>query len=64
MSRAETMKLVKDLRKQGFTVERSGSGHWKVYAADGRGPVTIAFSPRTGGLHKTMKRLAEIGYKP
>lgn len=64
MGRAESMKLVKQLQKAGFRVERTGSGHWKVYSHDGRGPVVIAFSPRTGGMHKTMKRLSEIGYQP
>lgn len=64
MSRAETMKLVKQLRKQGFAVERTGSGHWKVVAPDGRGSVVMAFSPTSGGKHRTLKRLAEIGYKP
>lgn len=58
------MKLVKDLRKRGFVVERTGSGHWKVVNPDGRGPVILGFSPRQGPGHSTMKRLAEIGYKP
>jgi predicted RNA binding protein YcfA (HicA-like mRNA interferase family) len=58
------MKLVKALRKQGFTVERAGSGHWKVYNAEGEGPVVMAFSPRSGTpQHKTLKRLREIGWK-
>jgi predicted RNA binding protein YcfA (HicA-like mRNA interferase family) len=64
MSRAESMKLVKDLRKQGFTVERTGSGHWKIGAPDQENSVVMAFSPRTGGQHKTLKRLKEIGYRP
>lgn len=64
MSRAESMKLVKDLRKQGFRVVRAGSGHWMAYSGNGLGPVTFAFSPSKHGLHKTLKRLAEIGYKP
>lgn len=62
MSRAETMKLVKDLRKQGFEVERTGSGHWKVHGPDGE-KVVMGFSPNSGGLHRTLKRLQAIGYK-
>lgn len=62
MGRAESMKLVKDLRKQGFEVERTGSGHWKVTGPDG-GCVVMGFSPHGQGLHKTHKRLAELGYK-
>lgn len=55
------MKLVKDLRKAGFDVERTGSGHWKVSRGDGPF-VVIGFSPNTKGLHKTLKRLRAIGY--
>lgn len=62
MSRAETMQLVKRLRKAGFEVERTGSGHWKV--SKGNGPfVTLGFSPRGNGLHKSIKRLREIGFE-
>ena len=62
MSRAETMKLVKALRKQGFTVERTGSGHWKVTSPRG-GITTIGFSPSYVGLKLAMKRLRELGFK-
>ena len=58
------MRLVRALRKQGFTVERTGSGHWKVSRPGREGSVVLGFSPRTGGLHKTLKRLSELGYKP
>jgi len=56
------MKLVKECRKQGLTVERTGSGHWKVSNADGEF-VIMAFSPGKGGRHKTMKRLEGIGFE-
>ena len=57
------MRLVKDLRKQGFTVERTGSGHWRV--SNERGDVVfMSFSPRGSGLHKTLKQLRAMGYKP
>lgn len=64
MSRAETMRLVKDLRKQDFTVDRTGAGHWKVSRPGQSGFVILGFSPTSGGMHKTMKQLREIGYRP
>lgn len=57
------MQLVKALRKQGFTVERTGSGHWKIYNSAGEGPVVMAFSPRKSGQHRTLKRLEALGYR-
>jgi predicted RNA binding protein YcfA (HicA-like mRNA interferase family) len=62
--RAQTMELVKQLRKQGFNVERSGSGHWKVTHPERDGMVVIAFSPRKTGMHLTLKRLRKIGHRP
>ena len=63
-SRRETQRLVRDLKKCGFLVTRTGSGHWKVAAPQGPGSVIMAFSPRKTALHKTMARLKEIGYDP
>ena len=58
------MKLVKALKKQGFQVERTGSGHWKV-TRDGSGDAVImAFSPGKKIQHETLKRLKNLGYRP
>jgi predicted RNA binding protein YcfA (HicA-like mRNA interferase family) len=62
--RAQTMQLVKDLRKQGFEVERTGSGHWKVTHPARGGCVVMAFSPSHTGQHLTLKRLRKLGYRP
>lgn len=61
--RAETMKLVKDLQRQGFTVVRTGSGHWRVTHPDREGWVTLSFSPKGAGLHRPLKQLEALGYK-
>lgn len=61
-SRREMQQLVKELRRDGFTVTRTGSGHWMVRPAQGEGVVVMAFSPRTASFHKTLIRLKEIGY--
>ena len=60
--RPEQMRLVKALRKQGFTVERSGSGHWKVTHPEQEGCTYMSFSPRGTPQHKTIKRLKDMGY--
>ena len=57
------MKLVKRLEKQGFGVERTGSGHWKVTAPDG-GMTVIGFSPSSRGLKESVKRLKDLGFEP
>jgi predicted RNA binding protein YcfA (HicA-like mRNA interferase family) len=62
--RAETMRLVRDLRKQGFDVERTGSGHWKISHPNREGTVVMGFSPKSTNNARTLKRLAKIGYRP
>lgn len=58
------MQLKRKLEKQGFTVERTGSGHWKATKPGYPGHVIFAFSPSGSGLYQTIKRLRELGYKP
>ena len=61
--RAETMKLVKDLQRQGFIVIRTGSGHWRVTHPERDGYCTLSFSPKGAGLHKALKQLEAMGYR-
>jgi predicted RNA binding protein YcfA (HicA-like mRNA interferase family) len=58
------MRLVKDLKRQGFQVVRTGSGHWRVTHPDRAGSVVMGFSPNNLGQHKTLKRLRKLGYLP
>lgn len=60
--RAEMMRLVKELKRQGFLVERTGSGHWRVRGESGD-HVILAFSPSGSAFHKTFKRLESIGFQ-
>ena len=62
--RSETQVLVRDLRKKGFVVVRTGSGHWKVTRPGVAGCVVMGFSPNKTGKHRTLKRLAQLGYQP
>lgn len=42
----DTSKLIKELRKQGFTAVRSkGSQHWKIYNSEGRLVCSMASTP-------------------
>lgn len=61
--RAERMHLVRKLRKQGFVVQRTGTGHWKAFHPNGGQAVIMAFSPNSTADHKTRKRLESIGFK-
>jgi len=54
---------VRELKKQGFSVRRTGSGHWMVRPPEGEGCVVLAFSPKLAAMHKTLARLEAIGYK-
>jgi Holliday junction resolvase len=62
-ARAERQRLVKKLQKQGFSVTRTGSGHWKVESPVSDGHVIMAFSPRSPADYATVKHLKRIGYK-
>jgi predicted RNA binding protein YcfA (HicA-like mRNA interferase family) len=58
------MRLIKKLKKQGFSVERTGSGHWKVTRPGREGRVIMAFSPSGASNYQEVKRLKELGYRP
>jgi predicted RNA binding protein YcfA (HicA-like mRNA interferase family) len=55
-------KLVRDLQRNGFCVERTGSGHWKVTHPDVVDSVILSFSPSVGNFKKSIARLRKIGY--
>jgi hypothetical protein len=61
-ARRETQQLIRELEREGFSVTRTGSGHWKVQPPTGGGMVILAFSPKAASFEKTMIRLREIGY--
>lgn len=61
-SRREMDQLVRELEKQGFSVTRTGSGHWMVRPPKGDGCVVLAFSPKHTSFHKTLIRLRKLGY--
>jgi hypothetical protein len=63
-ARREVDQLIRELRSAGFSVKRTGSGHWMVRPAAGEGCVVLAFSPKIANLHKTRARLRSIGYDP
>lgn len=62
-SRREMQQLVKELERQGFSVTRTGSGHWMVRPSEGDGVVILAFSPKVASFHKSLNRLRKIGYR-
>jgi hypothetical protein len=62
-SRNEMSRLVLKLRKQGFSVDRTGSGHWKVCSDQSESSVVLPFSPRKVHLKSIHCDLKKIGYK-
>jgi len=59
--RADMMKLLKQIRKKGCTVERTGSGHWRITTPNGASLIT-SFSPKTpGALRDITRRLKKEG---
>jgi len=62
-TRKDIVKLLDEARAQGFSVERCGSGHWKIRSP--RGAVVIAaFSPSSGyALQRIRRDLKRAGFK-
>lgn len=59
--RGDMMKLVKLAKKHGCTVERTGSGHWKITTPSGLTIVT-SFSPSNPGPYRdTVRYLKKAG---
>lgn len=43
--KTDVLQLVRRLRKEGFLVEATGTGHWAVYSPDGERIATFAQTP-------------------
>lgn len=60
-NRAEMMKLIRDVKKQGLEVTRAKSGHWQVTGPTGK-TTHLSFSPGAKGIQQSMKQLRAVGY--
>lgn len=59
--RADMMKLVKQARKNGCHIERSGNGHWRITAPSGA-TIYASFSPTSPGAYRdTIRELRKAG---
>lgn len=56
----DTKKLLARARRQGFTIRRGGTGHYRVTSPAGD-TVTVASTPRSGVLHRVRADLRRIG---
>lgn len=64
MGRKEIAAIIRELDRQGFTVDMGGSGHWKVKDGDGRLVTVIAASPGDGrGLRNAIAVLRRAGFQ-
>ena len=61
--RADMMKLVKLAKKNGCSVQRTGSGHWRITTPSGVSIVT-SFSPSNPGPYRdVLRELRKAGVK-
>lgn len=59
--RADQMKLLRQAKKAGCTVERMKNGHWKITTPSGES-FHAPFSPRNpGGVRTTIDKLRKAG---
>lgn len=58
---SEMAKLVRKLRKAGYQVTFTGSGHYKVTGPESF--VILSMSPRRDDIRPMMKLLKRIGYE-
>ena len=65
MARQVAKDLVKELKKQGFTVEHKKSGHAQVTGPDGRScQLSLSPSDYRGVRNAEMRMRKSIGYEP
>lgn len=61
---SDRKRLIRDLRRQGFTVVLANSGHWKVYDRAGAYVTTMAqTSVSWRGARNEIARLERAGYR-
>ena len=56
--------LIKNLRKQGFTVEPTKKSHWKVIAPDGRRSHLPGSPSEYRGYQNALAQLKRLGFDP
>jgi len=58
----ELRELLREARKQGFRIERTKRGHWKVFAKDpDKGFALLSGNPRW--MKKMLADLSRIGFE-
>lgn len=63
MSRKEIAKILGELDRQGFTAKLGGSGHWKIYNADGRMITVLPATPSDArALRNAIAVLRRAGF--
>jgi len=63
MNRKEMRQLVRELEHEGYSVTRTGSGHYRVRRNDGPA-VFMPHSPSDArGMHRVYRKLKAIGFE-
>lgn len=64
-SKKDVQGLIKNLKDQGFTVEKTKSSHWKVFHPKMDGVTFLASTPSDRrSLANNIRDLRKIGYRP
>lgn len=57
-------KVIREARKQGWRVEKTRSGHWRLYSPDGRDIVHAAGTPGSRrSVASTIADLRKCGFR-
>ncbi len=61
--RKDMEEVVREAGEQGWRVQKTDGGHWRLYSPDGRGIVHAAGTPGSArSVQKTIARLRQYGF--
>lgn len=62
-TRKDLERILRDARRQGWDVERTKGGHWRLYAPDGKNIVHAAGTPSdVRSLERLVSRMPHFGF--
>ena len=63
-SKKDTKELLKEAEGQGWRIEKTKGGHWRVFSPDGAGIVYVASTPSDHrGFKNTIAKMRQYGFK-
>ncbi len=63
-ARKDIEAVIDAARRQGWRVEKTRGGHWRLYSPDGRGIVHASGTPGSArAVQKTVSKLRQYGFE-